>query len=102
MAIVAVSIAPLGSGDPSVSRYVAAAERVLQEDGRVRYRLDPMFTTIEGDLSTIFEVIEKMHEAVFACGAVRVSSVIKVDDRRDKVATMEEKIVAVERHLDED
>lgn len=102
MAIVAVSIAPLGTETPSVSRYVAAAERVLKEDGRVRFRLDPMFTTIEGDLHVIFEVIEKMHEAVFAEGAVRVSSVIKIDDRRDKAVRMEDKVKSVEALLKEE
>ncbi len=99
MAIVAVSVAPLGTGSASVSKYVAAAERVLRDDGRVRYRLDPMFTTIEGDLPVIFELIQKMHEAVFAEGAVRVSTVIKIDERRDKRVRMEEKVQAVEALL---
>ncbi len=102
LAIVAVSIAPLGTGQPGVSRYVAAAERVLRDDGRVRYRLDPMFTTIEGDLGTIFEVVEKMHEALFDMGAVRLSTVIKVDERRDKQVRMEEKVSVVERLLTEE
>lgn len=102
MAIVAVSIAPLGTSEPGVSKYVAAAERVLREDGRVRYRLDPMFTTIEGDLHTIFEIVEKMHEAVFALGAVRVSAVIKVDERRDKLVKMEDKVSVVESLLAEE
>jgi len=35
--------------------------------------------------------IIRMHDAVAAMGAGRISSVIKVDDRRDKVVTMEEK-----------
>lgn len=100
MAIVAVSISPVGTGTPSVSKYVAAAERVLRDDGRVRYRLDPMFTTIEGELHTVLEVIEKMHEAVFAEGAVRVGAVIKIDDRRDKAVKMEEKVRAVEEQMD--
>ena len=99
MAIVAVSIAPLGTGQPGVSEYVAAAERILREDGRVRYRLDPMFTTIEGELHVIFEIIERMQEAVFDYGAVRVSTVIKIDERRDKSASMEEKVDKVERLL---
>lgn len=99
MAIVAVSVAPLGTGSASVSKYVAAAERILRDDGRVRYRLDPMFTTIEGDLPVIFEIIQKMHEAVFAEGAVRVSTVIKIDERRDKQVRMEEKVQAVEALL---
>jgi len=100
VAIVAVSIAPIGTGETSVSRYVAAAEKVLREYPNLRYRLDPMFTTIEGDLREIFECIIRMHDAVAAMGAGRISSVIKIDDRRDKTATMEDKIKAVEAQLE--
>jgi len=98
MAIVAVSIAPSDVG-VSLSKYVAAAEKVLREDGRVKYRLDPMFTTLEGDLDVCFEVIRKMQEAVFSMGARRVGTVIKIDDRRDKDAHMEDKIRSVEEKL---
>jgi len=100
VAIVAVSIAPIGTGETSVRRYVAAAEKVLREYPNLRYRLDPMFTTIEGDLREIFECIIRMHDAVAAMGAGRISSVIKIDDRRDKTATMEDKIKAVEAQLE--
>lgn len=100
MAIVAVSVTPIGTGETSVSRYVAAAEKVLREYPNLRYRLDPMFTTIEGDLREIFECIIRMHDAVAAMGAGRISSVIKIDDRRDKTATMEDKIKAVEAQLE--
>jgi uncharacterized protein (TIGR00106 family) len=98
MAIVAVSIAPLGEGT-SVSRHVAAALRVLEAQDRVRFRLDPMFTTLEGPLPEIFELILRMQEAVFAAGAQRVSSVIKIDERRDRAVAMEEKVRAVEAEL---
>lgn len=101
LAIVAVSIAPLGTGSTSVSRFVAEAERVVREDGRVRYRLDPMFTTLEGDLPVIFEIIAKMHDAVAKAGAARISTVIKIDDRRDKAVRMEEKVEVVEALLKE-
>lgn len=60
----------------------------------------PMFTTIEGDLREIFECIIRMHDAVAAMGAGRISSVIKVDDRRDKVVTMEEKVQSVMQRLE--
>ncbi|MDI3297560.1 MAG: MTH1187 family thiamine-binding protein [Bacillota bacterium] len=101
MAIVAVSIAPLGTGETSVSRFVAAAERVLQEEAPpgVRYRLDPMFTTLEGDLATIFRLVQRMEEAVVAEGARRVDMVIKVDDRRDRPSSMEAKVRSVEEKL---
>jgi uncharacterized protein (TIGR00106 family) len=100
MAIAAVSISPVGEGT-SVSRHVAAALKVAREQDAVRTRLDPMFTTLEGDLDDIFALIRRMHEAVFAAGAVRVGTVIKLDDRRDRSAGMEDKLKAVEAHLRE-
>ena len=91
MAIVAVSISPTGSG-PSVSEYVAAALRVVEAQDEVAWELGPMFTTLEGDLDAIFALIRRMQEAVFEAGAVRVGTVLKIDDRRDKVATMADKV----------
>lgn len=99
MAIVAVSISPVGEG-VSVSRFVAAALDVVHAQQRVRFRLDPMFTTLEGDLSEIYSLIGDMQEAVFAAGAQRVSTVIKVDDRRDRATSMEQKVDAVVALLD--
>lgn len=98
MAIVAVSIAPLGVGT-SVSGYVAAAEKVLHDKKNIKSHLGPMFTTLEGDLDEILAAIREMQEAVFASGAERVSTLIKIDDRRDKLSTMEEKIASVNRRL---
>jgi len=82
MAVVEVSIAPLGTESPSVSAYVADCLRILRDSG-LAYQLNPMGTVIEGDLETILEVVAKMHEAPFLMGALRVSTLIKVDDRRD-------------------
>jgi uncharacterized protein (TIGR00106 family) len=98
MAIAAVSIAPLGEGT-SVGRFVAEALRVVRAQDRVRHRLDPMFTTLEGDLGDILELVRRMQEAVFAAGAERVSTVIKIDDRRDRAEPMEEKVRSVEERL---
>ena len=102
MAIVAVSISPTGSMSDEgvgVSRYVARALEVVRAQRAVRYRLDSMFTTLEGDLDEIFALIRKMQEAVFDEGAVRVGTVMKIDDRRDKEASMDSKVRAVEEKL---
>ncbi len=102
MAIVAVSISPTGSKADegvSVSRYVARALDVVRAQDKVRHRLDPMFTTLEGDLDAIFALIRRMQEAVFEAGAVRVGTVLKIDDRRDREASMEEKVRSVEEQL---
>ena len=98
MAIVAVSISPVGDG-VSVSRHVTAALRVLEGQSGVHYRLDPMFTTLDGDLDEIFSLIRQMQEAVFAAGAVRVGTVIKIDDRRDRVVSMDDKVASVQQQL---
>lgn len=98
MAIAAVSISPLGAG-LSVSSYVAAAIEVLEAQDRVRWKLDSMFTTLEGDPADLFPLIVAMQEAVFAKGAVRVGTVIKMDERRDVDATMAGKVASVEEKL---
>jgi uncharacterized protein (TIGR00106 family) len=98
VAIVAVSISPLGEG-VGVSAFVAEATRVLRSQERVRYELGPMFTTLEGDLDEILALVRRMQEAVFAAGAQRVSTVLKIDDRRDRKASMREKVRAVEEKL---
>jgi uncharacterized protein (TIGR00106 family) len=98
MAIVAVSISPVGEG-VSVSEYVAAALAVVRDQERVRWRLDPMFTTLEGDVDEIFALVRRMQEAVFAAGASRVGTVIKMDERRDREVRMEEKVRAVQARI---
>ena len=95
MAIAAVSISPVGVGI-SVSKYVAAALDVVRAQDRVRYRLDPMFTTLEGELGDLYALVQRMQDAVFAAGAERVGTVIKIDDRRDREVSMEDKLRAVE------
>ena len=79
----------------SVSEYVAAAIEVLEAQDRVVWQLDSMFTTLEGEPDDLFEVIRAMQEAVFAAGAERVGTVIKMDDRRDRSASMADKVASV-------
>lgn len=101
MAIVEVTIAPFGTGSTSLSKYVAGCHKVLEQEKDLRYQLTPMGTIIEGDLDRILEVIRKMHEVPFQQGAMRVSTLIRIDDRRDKKATMEGKIASVISRLEE-
>ena len=101
MAIAAVSLSPLGVGI-SVSEYVAAAVRVLEQQDRVRWRLDSMFTTLEGEPEDLLPLIREMQEAVFAAGAQRVGTVIKMDERRDRPGvSMQEKVASVRSKLAE-
>ncbi|QTH45413.1 MTH1187 family thiamine-binding protein [Cohnella sp. LGH] len=102
MAIVQVTIVPLGTGTPSLSEYVAEVHQVLEQSavsGRIKYQLTPMSTIIEGELDELIAIVRRMHEVPFANGAARVSTTLTIDDRRDKQGTMEQKLLSVEEKL---
>lgn len=99
MAIVEITVAPLGTGSPSVSSYVAECHRVLEASEGIKYQLHAMGTIIEGDLDRLFQVIRALHEVPFSKGAQRVTSIIRIDDRRDKENTIEGKVKSVEEKL---
>jgi uncharacterized protein (TIGR00106 family) len=100
MAIVEVTIVPLGTGSPSVSRYVAEVHKVLEQASEpVKFQLTPMSTIIEGDLDDLLAVVRRMHEVPFAKGAQRVSTSIRIDERRDKPASMDQKLQSVREKL---
>ncbi len=98
MAIVFVTIAPLGTASSSLSAYVAGVERILRDSG-LKHELTAMGSIVEGDLDAILPVLRQMHEQPFHQGAVRVSTLIKIDDRRDKAASMDAKVRAVKEKL---
>ena len=64
MAVVFLTITPLGTGTPSVSSYVAGVERILRGTG-LKHQLTAMGTIIEGDLDEILSVVRRMHEHPF-------------------------------------
>ena len=99
MALLEVSIIPLGTETPSVSQYVAQAVRVLEEEEGIKYEVTAAGTIVEGDLEQLLALIKKMHQAVFNAGVMRVVTVIKIDDRRDKIASMSGKIESLRVEL---
>ena len=101
MPVVFLTITPLGTATPSVSKYVAGVERILRASG-LTHQLTAMGTIIEGDLDRILAVIREMHEHPFTQGAMRVSTSIRIDDRRDKKHTIAGKTRSVEEKLAKD
>jgi len=98
MAVVFVTIAPLGTGTSSLSRYVAGVEKILRAT-KLKHELTAMGTIIESNLDEILAVVREMHEHPFTEGAVRVSTLIKIDDRRDREHTIAGKMRSVEEKL---
>ena len=96
------SIVPVGSGETSVGRYVAAAINALKNAKGLEYEVTTMGTVLAADnLDTIFGAVRQAHDAVMAKGVKRVVSTLRIDDRRDKARTMDDKVKAVERYMRE-
>ena len=95
MTVVALlSVAPVIEG--SMSEEVAKAVDAL-EGFDVRYETTPMGTVIEADdVDTLFAAAQAAHEVV---DGDRVSTVLKIDDKRTVESRAREKVEAVEDHL---
>ncbi len=93
--IAELSITPIGEGT-SVSRYVKIALDELRKNKKLRIEVNPMGTVIEADtLREILDAVMTAHESLFNSGLKRVDFILKVDDRRDKPRSMDEKVKAV-------
>ena len=99
MAMVEVSVVPLGTGTPSVSEYVAGALKVLKDEPGIKYELTAMGTIIEGDLQQILTLAGRMHRSAFGTEVKRVLTTIKIDEREDKPLTIRGKVESVEIKL---
>jgi uncharacterized protein (TIGR00106 family) len=91
-------VVPLGKGI-SVSREVAACQRVLAEAG-LKTQLHAYGTNIEGEWDVVFAAVKRCHEVVHEMGAPRISTTIKLGTRVDRSQTMEDKIRSVESKLE--
>lgn len=89
-------VAPFGVGT-SLSRYVRESVKELDGFAGIRVVHTPMSSIIEADsLDQVLEVTKAAHERMFAAGAERVSTLLRIDDRRDKPRKMEDKVNAIE------
>ena len=95
MTVVALlSVAPVIEG--SMSGEVAKAVAAL-DDFEVDYETNPMGTVIEADdIDTLLAAVGAAHKAV---DGDRVSTYLKVDDKRTAETTAADKVAAVEEHL---
>lgn len=98
MAIMEISVVPLGLGTPSIGDYVAEILKFLQQEG-IPHTLTDMGTVIEGEPEQLFAWARQLHELPFKKGVWRVLTHISIDDRRDKVVHLQDKIKAITKRL---
>ena len=97
--IMDLCILPLGVG-VSVSRYIAACQRVLTEAGLATH-LHAYGTNIEGEWDTVMAAVKRCHQVVHDMGAPRITTTIKLGTRVDRVQSMQDKVASVKEKLDD-
>lgn len=95
MALMEVTLIPMGMESTSCSPYIARALDIAKADPNVTYELNPMGTTLEGALSDLYQCVQRMQEALFEDGVPRVYTICKIDDRRDKYQSMKARMTSV-------
>jgi uncharacterized protein (TIGR00106 family) len=98
MAIMEISVVPLGLGDPSVGDFIAEVVRYLQQEG-IPHELTDMGTLIHGHSARLLKVAQVLHELPFDRGVNRVLTHITIDDRRDKDVYLGDKVKSVKARL---
>jgi uncharacterized protein (TIGR00106 family) len=96
MTVAEFSVTPIGKG-ASVGTYVARCLEIVDRSG-VPYRLNAMGTVVEGEFEDLLKLIARCHKAV-AEDCERVSTTIKIDDRKGTSGQLDGKVKAVERRL---
>ncbi|MEP0766858.1 MAG: MTH1187 family thiamine-binding protein [Fimbriimonadia bacterium] len=99
MALMEISVVPVGTASPSIGDYVAAAHRVAVQSG-LPYVLGEFGTVIEGEPAELLALAARIHAAPFEAGAKRVVTTIKLDQRMDKEVHVGDKAAAVQRRLE--
>jgi uncharacterized protein (TIGR00106 family) len=96
-----LAIIPIGVG-VSLSKYVAACERVLVEAG-LEPQLHANGTNVEGEWEVVFAALKRCHETLHQMGAPRISTNLRLGTRVDRAQAMQDKIDSVQSKLtDED
>ena len=76
-ALVSIQIIPKTTNGEDVIPYVDAAIAVIHQSG-VKYQVNPLETTMEGELSELFQIIEKMNDEMVTRGCKSIISQVKV------------------------
>ena len=90
-------LVPMGVG-VSVSKYVAACERVLRDAG-LETTLHAYGTNIEGSWDDVFAAVKRCHKVVHEMGAPRITTTLKFGTRTDRNQTMAEKVTSAQKQI---
>ena len=84
----------------SMSREIAIAFDAISQIKDVKATLTSMGTQIESDnIQNVLKAVEAAHQAVKEIGVKRIISTIRIDERLDKVYSLEDRVKSVKEKL---
>ncbi|TGO84800.1 hypothetical protein BPOR_0464g00050 [Botrytis porri] len=89
---------PIGTPTASVSKEVAAVQRLMKASG-LSYSMHSAGTTVEGTWDEVMRLIGQAHTLVHQNGVLRVQTNIRAGTRTDKEQHFAEKVAKVESLL---
>jgi len=98
LALLEISVVPVGTQSTSFSSFVTEACREPQRNG-IKFQVTPTGTVMEGDLPALLDVARQMHHSAFQEGTQRVITNISIDERRDKDLGLESAVRSVRGQL---
>jgi uncharacterized protein (TIGR00106 family) len=97
--LLALRVIPIGTGDTSLSNYVAEVVKIFEKRG-LRYILSPFNTSIEiDDFSQLSDILKEIVQTLSSRDVKRMAIDINIDVRFDKEISLEYKIESVERKI---
>jgi len=75
--LISVQIIPKTEKYEDVITFVDAAIAIIDASG-VKYEVHPLETTMEGELSTLLQIIERMNIKMIELGAINVITQVKI------------------------
>jgi len=95
--IAELCVVPMGVG-ASVSKYIAACERILAQT-TLKAELHAYGTNIEGPWDEVMTAVKRCHEEVHAMGCPRIFTTMKLGTRTDRDQSMQDKVRSVQELL---
>jgi uncharacterized protein (TIGR00106 family) len=89
-------IIPIGKGTHLTPQVAEVLK--LVEASKLNYAINDMTTTVEGDWDSVMKLMKQCYQKVLE-GADRVTLSITIDERKDKVVHLGDKVKAVEQTL---
>ncbi|MET3287977.1 thiamine-binding protein [Brevibacillus fluminis] len=76
-ALVSIQILPRTKDNEDVIPYVDRAIEIIDQ-AKVKYVVNPLETTMEGDLDELLDIVKRMNEAMLEMGSPSVISQVKI------------------------